>query len=179
MRCKYINWDPLLHNMGWPWKMMALLLRPNVIIIKLLPPFQRWSLFRCYITSAFIWLPMHFKTVMFEQFWWLIYLVTPLSLTSWLWWITSNSHHHDFNPQPFAGSSWTLRLGQFKGQILTRIFYQKNTFQTVLIKTIISTNVHLSFNINCPWQGQAHLMGTMNHEYHNMFRLLKLKRVHC
>jgi len=114
MRCKYINSGPLFHNMGWPWKMMALLLRPNVIVIELLPPFQRWSLFKCYITSALIWLPMHFEIVMFEQFWWPIYLVTPLSMTSWLWWITSNITSSRFQPTTTCRVVINLEVGSIQ-----------------------------------------------------------------
>jgi len=114
MRCKYINWGPLLRNMCWPWKMMALLLKPNVIVIELLAHFQRWSFFKCYITSALICLPMHFEIVMFEQFWWPIYLVTPLSLSSWLWWITSNITSLGFQPTTTCRVVMNLEVGSIQ-----------------------------------------------------------------
>jgi hypothetical protein len=113
-RFKSMNWGPLFPNMGWPWKMMALLLRRNVIVIELLPPFQRWSLFKCYSISALIWLLMHFEIVMFEQFWWPIYLMTPSWLISWLWWMISNITSSRFQPTTSCRVVMNLEVGSIQ-----------------------------------------------------------------
>jgi hypothetical protein len=160
MRCKYINWGPLLRNMGWPWKMMALLLKPNVIVIELLAPFQRWSLFKCYITSALICLPMHFEIVMFEQFWWPIYLVTPLWLTSWLSRITSNMKLSWFQPTTTCRVMMNPEFGSIQMTNPYKIFSPQKYIPDHIVLNSIGSDVHLLVNISCPQKWRTHLMGT-------------------
>lgn len=144
------------------------------VIELLLPLSQSWTLFKCYITRANRWLPMHFETVMFEQIWWPIYLVTPLWLTSWLSWITSNmpiimisTHNHlQGCHEPWV---WVNPKDKSLQDVFTKEMHSKFDID---LKGI-GTNVDLSLNINSPRKGQTHLMGTMTHDYHGMLRLLK------
>jgi len=152
---RYICWDQML------------------FVIELLPP-QSWTLFKCCISRATIWLPMHFETVMFEQIWWPIYLVTPLWLTSWLSRITSNmpiimisTHNH------LQGCHEPWGWVDSNDKSLQDVFTNEMRSKFDIDLKSIGTHVDLSLNINSPHKGQTHLMGTMTHDYHGMLRLLK------
>jgi hypothetical protein len=72
-----------------------------------------------------------------------------------------------------------LEVGSIQRTNPYKIFLPEKYIPNRIDQKIVATNVLLSLNINCPWQGQTQLMGTMNHEYHGMLRLLKLRRVYC
>jgi hypothetical protein len=134
-------------------------------VIELLPPSQSWTLFKRCSTSAPVWLPMHFETVMLKQFWGSIYLVTPLWLTSWLSRITSNMKLSWFQPTTTCRAMMNLEVGSTQMTNPYNIFSPQKYIPNNIDLNSIGSDVHLLLNISCPPKCRTHLMGTMTRSW--------------